>query len=670
MKLLRVKFIGTIIALCLVKMAIAGTWAPNNFVYRPSYGESGTTSYNNFTTGLTRIDTRLGYEVWVGDPNYGTTLSAVVAAIGTSKATLHLTRGTYNLTSNLTIPANITLKPERGAIISIADGRALTIRGDLEAGPFQVFSWTGTGTVRELKQAIPDWFIDPSSTDDTAGVQKCLDVCTNVVFARNYNVSHITISGGDKHVNFNGFWLIANSDTPGNDSLLEFTGISCTLYDVRLNCKFKPLATYKCALHWHSGTIPSQYNKIFGLSIYYAVRGMVYGSHPGTTSVPTAQSENVVFGYHAWGVQNPFYGNQSQGYIFFDTPIFNCHANEWASGFSYAEGQAFENVEGYLLINRGEVIKSQSNLGYAATLGGEVDCLGLTFETACPILIKNGVKAKIRHGSNGTMTVNARNYFEVEDGAIGSLELQDVPIKRVQGIAGISASVVVNAPNAPNFLVRLINCHLINWRWTRAYTSVMPVTGCLSEWINTIFEVTDPPLAMRAVINTINKPNLLKEAGADFLGLSVQPSNIGPGDSSGGWTVDGESYGSGLYSKGQVVDNPPGYLKTLEYYSPGSCLLRTASGTSGIKVIPNQYYYLSGYFKGTGGNSRIYILFYDVAGAVIGEGLLVDNQINDSWQKHAVLFRTPANAAFMAVGLQAADGSIARATDIRVHEAF
>ncbi|MHB8066476.1 MAG: hypothetical protein ACYDIC_01100 [Desulfobaccales bacterium] len=162
MKLLKILLLGIIITVCFDKMAIAGVWATNNFLYEPSYGESGTTSYNNYTTGLTRVDTRLGNEIWVGDPNYGSTLSAAVTAIGTNQTTLHLSRGTYNLTSNLTIPANVTLKPEQGAIISIGSAGRITINGRFEAGLYQVFSISGTGRVvfgsGAIKEVFPQWF--------------------------------------------------------------------------------------------------------------------------------------------------------------------------------------------------------------------------------------------------------------------------------------------------------------------------------------------------------------------------------------------------------------------------------------------------------------------------------------------------------------------------------
>jgi len=75
-----------IIAVLLVAIpAVAGTWTPNNFIYKPSLGARGEGEKKTFDTGLDRIDARLGKEIWVGDPGSGTTLQDAVTAIGSNK---------------------------------------------------------------------------------------------------------------------------------------------------------------------------------------------------------------------------------------------------------------------------------------------------------------------------------------------------------------------------------------------------------------------------------------------------------------------------------------------------------------------------------------------------------------------------------------------------------
>ena len=86
-------------------------------------------------------------EIWIGDPNYGTTLQAAVAAIGSSQVILRAPAGNHNFAADFSIPANITLKPERGALLIVADGKTLTLNGGVEAGLYQIFSCTGSGKV-------------------------------------------------------------------------------------------------------------------------------------------------------------------------------------------------------------------------------------------------------------------------------------------------------------------------------------------------------------------------------------------------------------------------------------------------------------------------------------------------------------------------------------------
>jgi hypothetical protein len=75
------------------------------------------------------------------------TIIAAIIAIGSGKRLLYLSPVTWTITKNLTIPANITLKPEKGAVIDIADNKTLTINGGIEAGAYEIFSCSGNGMV-------------------------------------------------------------------------------------------------------------------------------------------------------------------------------------------------------------------------------------------------------------------------------------------------------------------------------------------------------------------------------------------------------------------------------------------------------------------------------------------------------------------------------------------
>jgi hypothetical protein len=159
----------------LPNQVLGGTWTNNGFIYKPAVGARGATEKNTFDAGMDRVDARLGKEIWVGDPKYGNTIQAVLTAIGDSQACLRVPAGTYAISSNLTVPVNVTLKVERGAILNIADSITLTINGGLNCGLYQIFSCTGTGKVvygTGVQEVFPEWYgaKGDNSTDDAGSI--------------------------------------------------------------------------------------------------------------------------------------------------------------------------------------------------------------------------------------------------------------------------------------------------------------------------------------------------------------------------------------------------------------------------------------------------------------------------------------------------------------------
>jgi hypothetical protein len=123
---------------------MAGTWTSNNFLYKPASGARGDDEKAKFDSGLNRVDSRLANEKWLNDSAYNGDFNTAVDAIGNAKTILSIPAGNWSITENLTVPANLTVKFARG--LTIATG-TLTINGSLEAGPYQIFSCTGTGKV-------------------------------------------------------------------------------------------------------------------------------------------------------------------------------------------------------------------------------------------------------------------------------------------------------------------------------------------------------------------------------------------------------------------------------------------------------------------------------------------------------------------------------------------
>jgi hypothetical protein len=163
--------------------AATGTTTTHGFFYKPPLAARGEVEKNNFEAGLNRVDARLGKEIWVGDPNYGTTFQSAVTAIGSNAVILRVPAGTYNISADLTVSANITLKPERGAVFAVATGKTLTINGGLEAGLYQIFSCSGTGKVvfgpGSVTEAYPEWggAVADGTTDSATGINLIAAAC-------------------------------------------------------------------------------------------------------------------------------------------------------------------------------------------------------------------------------------------------------------------------------------------------------------------------------------------------------------------------------------------------------------------------------------------------------------------------------------------------------------
>jgi hypothetical protein len=130
---------------------------------------------------------------WVDARTYGdfqddAAISAALAVIGGSYRTLYLGPGTWTIANDLTIPANVNLRVEWGALLTIASV-SMTINGGLEASLHRIFATTGTGRVAlgadtgashggwRIKEAFPEWWgaAGDGVADDTAAFQQCLD---------------------------------------------------------------------------------------------------------------------------------------------------------------------------------------------------------------------------------------------------------------------------------------------------------------------------------------------------------------------------------------------------------------------------------------------------------------------------------------------------------------
>ncbi len=109
-----------------------------------------------------------GTPVWtyryqiLGGVGGAVSLDSVVAAAGSDNTEIIIGAGSYSIASDLIIPSNISLSFAKGAILSIATTKTLTVNGTIEAGLYQIFSCAGTGKVTlgtsAVKGAYPQWW--------------------------------------------------------------------------------------------------------------------------------------------------------------------------------------------------------------------------------------------------------------------------------------------------------------------------------------------------------------------------------------------------------------------------------------------------------------------------------------------------------------------------------
>lgn len=102
--------------------------------------------------------------------------SAAIDDIGANQKTLLINKQS-NVTANKTVPANVTLRFIQGGSLNISNGITATINGDVDAGLYTIFEWTGTGKVDfgdgSVKEVFPEWWgID--GTDDDIEIQKAI----------------------------------------------------------------------------------------------------------------------------------------------------------------------------------------------------------------------------------------------------------------------------------------------------------------------------------------------------------------------------------------------------------------------------------------------------------------------------------------------------------------
>jgi len=126
-----------------------------------------------------------------------------VSRIGTAETRLVLDTDS-DVASTVTVPTTLSIEVIQGSVLATTGG-TITINGPFEAGPYQVFSGSGTITFGTDIYARPEWWgaVADGSTDDRDAINYAFSSSGSVMFrgGLTYNIeSAITVTSSDIRV--------------------------------------------------------------------------------------------------------------------------------------------------------------------------------------------------------------------------------------------------------------------------------------------------------------------------------------------------------------------------------------------------------------------------------------------------------------------------------------
>lgn len=173
-------------------------------------------------------------------------ISCAIADATTKGGTVSFSPGTYKISSNITVPENVTLHFQNGAKLSVDAGVKVTINGPVEAGIHHIFSGAGTiaGSMK-VTNVVPQWFGAKGDgvTDDTQTIKNALAIGKDVVFpVGTYLVSDMLILYNNQRIRGsagkNATQIIATDawDSVSNPALIKMSGDSNIIESMLLKC--------------------------------------------------------------------------------------------------------------------------------------------------------------------------------------------------------------------------------------------------------------------------------------------------------------------------------------------------------------------------------------------------------------------------------------------------
>lgn len=240
-----------------------------------------------------------------GDVFYGSNYASLAAALTAAEG------GTLIIDSDFTtgtdeIPATVSVEVKYGAVITVSTGATLTISGPFKAGPYQVFTLAGTGTVTGLSEACPEWFgaAADGTTDDLDAINDALAALVSakgklyLTPGKTYGIQdgYIQVSNGVSEIDGNGATIKSLTSTSATGILLK--GVH---YGAAANVKYLTIHDLTIDLNGQSGVgiwgdCPSyctfHNNKILNVKNTTSVHGILINAY--TDSGESAYENKII----------------------------------------------------------------------------------------------------------------------------------------------------------------------------------------------------------------------------------------------------------------------------------------------------------------------------------------------------------------------------------------
>ena len=461
--------------------------------------------------------------------------------------------------------------------------------------------------------------------------------------------------------------LKANSNV-AQTHLLKFQGRHCNIYNLRINMNFK--TNYDAALWWYNATNASQFNNFYGMEIRYAIRGVVYGQFPGVSSTLLAQSENTLFGYVSYGVEQPFLSNHGNGVIDLEGCTLSAQDQDWTTGFDDTANRAFQALAGVVNMNGGEVQNTIADVtSYAADVdGGTVYMNNVITEVNVPFSISGQL---FIDGGRVQNTQSLTNQFYIPPTADSTTKfsVSNCLIYRQPTVGSFSDKALINNVGAnQNIDIVFSNCNIREWA---SFVQIANGTQQNIKFVNCEYYPDGTQDAYYNVFKLdVNGQNLLDIPDIDVKGYTTNGFYLKQITGASSTMTLNADVPTAYYANSiQLLSNTVGSVSSVDGTS-----LTTVKATS-YPVTDFDKFYIEGWFKGVDTGSGIQcsvgLCTYDSSGAYVDFYLAFDENnggITSAFKYLRGVVKVPSGsiAAYAGFGVKSTSCNI-RFSGLKVH---